>query len=92
MSNDLISRSALIKRFKQLQGVDTLANMFISEVVKEIKRQPTAYDPDAVKEKLEKRLEDSKRAWITFDDEDAFGEQIAYGHAIEIVEKGGVDG
>ena len=30
----------LIKRFKELQGVDTLANMFISDVIKIIKKEP----------------------------------------------------
>lgn len=34
--SDLISRSALIKRFKKLKGADTLANMFISDVLTEI--------------------------------------------------------
>ena len=35
----MIDEKKLIKRFKQLAGVDTLANMFISDVIKEIKRQ-----------------------------------------------------
>lgn len=36
----MIDEKKLIKRFKQLAGVDTLANMFITDVVKEIKKQP----------------------------------------------------
>lgn len=38
----LIDADKLIDRFKQLKGVDTLANIFITDVIKEIKRQPTA--------------------------------------------------
>lgn len=40
----MISRDSLIKRFKKLQGIDTLANMFITDVIKIIKEQPEA-DP-----------------------------------------------
>lgn len=36
----MIDEKKLIKRFKQLAGVDTLANMFIADVIKEIKKQP----------------------------------------------------
>lgn len=53
--DDLISRSALISRFKQLQGSDTLANMFVSDVIKEVKNQPTSYNVDKVVEQLEAR-------------------------------------
>lgn len=42
MQNDLISRQALIDKFKQLQGADTLANMFVSDVIKVIKVAPGA--------------------------------------------------
>lgn len=38
--SDLISRSALIKRFKRLQGLDIFANMFISDAIEVIKDQP----------------------------------------------------
>ncbi|MBD5546930.1 MAG: DUF551 domain-containing protein [Lachnospiraceae bacterium] len=36
----MINEINLIKRFKELQGVDTLANMFISDVIKIIKKEP----------------------------------------------------
>ena len=42
--NDLINRSTLLERFKKLKGVDTLANMFISDVIKEIKRLPAEHN------------------------------------------------
>ena len=37
---ELISREALIERFSKLKGSDTLANMFVSDVIREIKNQP----------------------------------------------------
>lgn len=40
----MISKDSLIKTFKKLQGVDALANMFITDVIKVIKEQPEA-DP-----------------------------------------------
>lgn len=36
----MISKDSLIKTFKKLQGVDALANMFITDVIKVIKEQP----------------------------------------------------
>lgn len=39
---DLIKRSELVDRFKQLKGSDMLANMFISDVIKEINKLPAA--------------------------------------------------
>lgn len=38
----MISKDSLIKTFKKLQGVDALANMFITDVIKVIKEQPEA--------------------------------------------------
>lgn len=88
----LIDADTLVKRFKQLKGQDTLANMFITDVIKEIKNQPTAYDTEKVKEKLEKCFKDSKRALVVYNDEDAYGEMTPYRKSIDIVEAGGVDG
>lgn len=36
----MIDEKKLIERFKQLKGIDSLANMFISDVIREIKKQP----------------------------------------------------
>ena len=36
----MIDEKKLIERFKQLKGCDSLANMFISDVIGEIKKQP----------------------------------------------------
>lgn len=36
----MIDENKLIERFKQLKGVDSLANMFISDVIRVIKKQP----------------------------------------------------
>ena len=55
--NGLISRSALISRFKQLQGSDTLANMFVSDVIKEVKNHPTAYNVENVLQQIKELRE-----------------------------------
>ena len=44
----LIDADKLTKRFKQLKGVDSLANMFITDVVKEIQGQPTVEAKEVV--------------------------------------------
>ena len=50
----LINADRLIGRFKELKGSDSLANMFITDVIGQIKAQPTAYDLDKVIEDLDK--------------------------------------
>ncbi len=50
----LINADRLIGRFKELKGSDSLANMFITDVIGQIKAQPTAYDLDKVIEELDK--------------------------------------
>lgn len=54
----LIDADELVKRFKELKGIDSLSNMFITDVIKEIKNQPTVYDMDeemaaAIKQAIE---------------------------------------
>lgn len=43
----LIDANKLIKRFKELKGVDSLANMFITDVIKEVKKQPAVCEINA---------------------------------------------
>ncbi len=62
--DDLISRSALINRFKQLQGSDTLANMFVSDVIKEVKNQPTVYNVDKVVEQIKTHNYSDGIGWL----------------------------
>lgn len=93
MANDLISKSALINRFKQLKGSDNLANMFVVDVINEIKKQPTTYDVDKVVEELK---EWSFEAEIVIPGSDGYDdtanrEIICTGNAIDIVRKGGVE-
>ncbi len=54
----LIDADKLIDRFKELKGSDTLANMFVRDVIKEISKQPVVYDVDKVVERLEEINED----------------------------------
>ncbi len=49
----LIDSDKLVKRFKELKGSDSLANMFITDVIIQVKKQPTAYDLDKVVKDLE---------------------------------------
>lgn len=75
----LIDADKLIARFKELKGSDTLANMFVSDVIKDIKKMPTAYDM----EKVVKRLEN--------DEKHTFDGCINKRYAVVIVKGGVVD-
>lgn len=105
--SDLISRSALIKHLTdwRLQecpvGVceeETETYKTICECIEAVKKQPTAYNVDAVVEELEKNLlhsVDAKaEASIAMSGVSMnmyYGDETAYTKAIEIVKAGGVE-
>ena len=90
MSDDLISRKALLDRFRYEDKESESDKAWICAVRRMIKEQTTAFDKEKVIEELKAKAEDSRKYWSDFDDEDAFGEMNAYKNAIEIVEKGGI--
>ena len=90
MSDDLISRKALLDRFRYEDKESESDKAWICAVRRMIKEQTTAFDKEKVIEELKAKAEDSRKYWSEFDDEDAFGEMNAYKNAIEIVEKGGI--
>lgn len=79
MSNDLISRKALMEGLVENDPVKIAAMC-----------APTAYDVGAVIEKLEKLKESAWDTWNAIDSEQDFGEAMAYKKAIEIVRNGGM--
>lgn len=81
----LIDADKLIKRFKELKGSDTLANMFVRDVIKEISKQPTAHDVDKVVERLEEKILN------TSDTQLGISARMAFGEAIKIVKSGGIE-
>ena len=87
----LIDEDKLIARFKQLKGSDTLANMFVSDVIKVIKEMTTEYDVDKVVEQLEELADESYKAYCIAFNSDDRAEYDAYTNAIEIVKGGGVN-
>lgn len=99
MSDDLISRSALLEELNnfsmRITGSDNVAAITIMKetkksIAKIIDEQPTAYDVDKVVEQLKKKAEDAKEYWGKHDDECAFEEMNAYGNAVKIIKSGGV--
>ena len=90
----LINADRLIGRFKELKGSDSLANMFITDVIGQIKAQPTAYDLDKVIEELDKFAHSDiciSCPKCRYVDEDNINCEIcgALG-ALEIVKRGGL--
>lgn len=88
MSDDLISRKALIADMKSRKYIDKALCEIFETVVDEA---PTAFNKENVIEELKNNAEDSRKYWSEFDEECAFGEMNAYTRAIEIVEKGGIE-
>ena len=91
MSDDLISRKALLDRFRYGDKEFESDKAWICAVRRMIKEQPTAFDKEKVIEELKKYAD------IAFETDDAYGSEVAYGEwtaykqAEEIVEKGGLN-
>lgn len=88
MSDDLISREAVIAAVDRHTREDGTLDDDISVILEEVE---TTFDKKKVIKELKNLAEVSREYWSKFDDEDAFGEMNAYTRAIEIVEKGGVE-
>lgn len=87
MSNDLISRSALMQSLRNNVLVDVTPNL-----EQAIEEQPVAYDVDKVVELLEKESQNIEIIYPTdqgYDYEDAIG--IDINKAKQIVKSGGIE-
>ena len=91
MNDDLISRKALLDRFRYGDKESESDKAWICAVRRMIKEQTTAFDKEKVIEELKAKAEDSGKYWSEFNDEDAFGEMNAYIKSIEIIDKGGIE-
>lgn len=90
----LIDSDKLVKRFKELKGSDSLANMFITDVIIQVKKQPTAYDLDKVVKDLEEYAHSDicgscRSCRLVDDTDDICCENCGALGALEIV-KGGI--
>ena len=91
MSDDLISRKALLDRFRYGDKEFESDKAWICAVRRMIKEQPTAFDKEKVIEELKKYAD------IAFETDDAYGSEVAYGEwtaykqSAKIVEKGGIE-
>ena len=86
MSNDLISRKDAIETVKTI----IQAGLPEEAIYAGLKEIPASYNVDAVKKKLESEYEDAKEIYEEYDEEQYYGEMIAYKHAIEILGNGGI--
>lgn len=85
MSNDLISRSALIQSLRNNLLVDVTPNL-----EQAIAEQPTAYDVDKVVEQLEAESERWKESGEAYEDQKELGVSEGFKKAIEIAKSGGI--
>ena len=85
MSDDLISRKALLDRFRYGDKESESDKAWICAVRRMIKEQPTAFDKEKVIEELRGEIH------LTVYDPMIAGRYIKKKRAIEIVEKGGIE-
>lgn len=85
MSDDLISRKALLDRFRYGDKESESDKAWICAVRRMIKEQPTAFDKEKVIEELRSEIH------LTVYDPMLAGRYIKKERAIEIVKKGGIE-
>ena len=93
MSDDLISREAAIEAVDRHTRDDGTLDEDISVILEEVK---TAFDKEKVIEELREMQSHSKLCknqcgFTSTEYFDYMGAEVAYGTAIEIVEKGGIE-
>ena len=97
MSDDLISRNALLQRIEAAKGESKsiMEQFFFDGVMAIIDTQETAFDKEKVIEKIKNQLELSETYDYESDNptDSAYYKGRALGHEIdiEIVEKGGIE-
>lgn len=91
MSNDLISRSAVIKIIEdelKLKSSYVEHNAQI-DIMFKVKEMPIAYDVDKVVERLESvSIPENK---VLYESSDEFGQFVKLKDAVEIVKSGGIE-
>lgn len=88
MSDDLISRKAVIEAVDRYTREDGTLDDDISIILEEVK---TVFNKEKVIKRLKHMEKDAFNYYNRYNDEMAFGESVAFGVAIEIVEKGGIE-
>ena len=88
MSNDLISRKALLDRFKYREKDSEYDKSWITTVRRIIKEQPTAFDKEKVIEEFRKH---SHNFYPSIDHYCLSQKAVNLNDAIKIVEKGGIE-
>lgn len=95
MSNDLISRKALLGTecllMTDIVENNPTAKYILEQVLYDIEHAETAFDKEKVIKKLKHLEKDTFDYYNRYNDEMAFGESAAFRSAIEIVEKGGIE-
>ena len=94
MCNDLISRKAFLDELKLycnrtfLGEITSSSEISVGELSTIIKKLPTTYDIiGKASQELNKCMKEAEESWKEFDDEQAFGEMMAYQRAIKIVKE-----
>ena len=102
MIDDLISREEAYKAFSDylnrniIGEISSRTELSIGEIASVIKSIPTAFDKEKVIEELREMQSHSKLCknqcgFTSTEYFDYMGAEVAYGTAIEIVEKGGIE-
>lgn len=91
MSNDLISRKALLNRFKYSETDNETDKAWICTVRRIIKEQTTAFDKEKVINEIRSGVMAANDEYIETCDEYYHGMQEAHKNDWKIVEKGGIE-
>lgn len=93
MSDDLISRKALLKELREIMDEphNTMFLMGIGAAVSIVEHRETAFDKEKVIEELRSEAQRWHESGVEFKDENEKGVSAGFRLATHIVEKGGIE-
>lgn len=94
MEGDLISREAVLKLLYEIKDDDSVPKNYgtILDIIRKVRDISTVSINQDFVNWIEENKEYAANDWSTFDDEQSFGEMVAYGNVLEYLQSHGIIG
>lgn len=94
MEGDIIYRNDVLELLYEIKDDDTVPKNYgtILDIIRKMRDIPTVSINQDFVNWIEENKEYAANDWSTFDDEQAFGEMVAYGNVLEYLQSHGIIG
>ena len=94
MEGDLISREAVLKLLYEIKDDDSIPKNYgtILDIIRKVRDISTVSINQDFVNWIEKNQEYAANDWNAYDDEQSFGEMVAYGNVLDYLQSHGIVG